>query len=171
MAGEICNAARPLTPLPPPAAPPASALLSSRPTTCPQRDRQADRGGGEERERGRETWRNPPRPSSSVPSQGDISPLTLWVNRRAVMAVFFLPPARVLHAFRQVDLTITRAGGDTHGRAEITGPRNYREPRAERRAAGLSQDVEHDMFNYKHRTNLTPSNRPDLKLHFPSTPC
>lgn len=39
-----------------------------------QRDRQTDRR--------RETWRNPPRPTSSVLSQGDISPLTLWVNRR-----------------------------------------------------------------------------------------
>lgn len=100
MAREICRAAWPLNsarqapnPHPHP--------LSSLPITCPERDRRIQTDG--ERRGGIHKG-----PTSSVLSQGDISPVTLWVNTRAMMMAGPCSPsltcARCLY---QISLTIT----------------------------------------------------------------
>ncbi|CAJ1084470.1 unnamed protein product [Xyrichtys novacula] len=112
MAREICSAAWPLNP-------PHRPVIVAAYNMSGETDRQTDRW--------RETARNPPRPTSPVLSQGDISPLTLRVNRRVCDGTTMFPFTHTPPMPPSNPLDNHRAGGETYVRAEITGPCNYGE--------------------------------------------
>lgn len=114
MAREICNAAWPLNPTHRP-------VIITAYNTSGETDRLTDRQMERERERDAE------KSTSSVPSQGDISPLTLRVNTRVCDGTTMFP---FTHTPPMPPSNLGdnhRAGGETYVRAEITGPCNYGE--------------------------------------------